>query len=118
MNNIVHIGLALAMGLSATIVAAAGDPHADHMAAHGAPAKAAMAQSPMSEGEIKKIDKQAGKVTIKHGPLVNLDMPSMTMVFTAKEPSQLDAVKVGDKIRFVAEKNGRTLQASQLETVK
>lgn len=118
MNNIVRIGLALAVGLSVTAAAAAGDPHAGHMAAHGAPAKAAVANTAVSEGEIKKIDKQAGKLTIKHGPLVNLDMPPMTMVFTAKEPSQLDAVKVGDKIRFVAERSGRTLQASQLETLK
>lgn len=118
MNNFVHIGLTLAIGLSAATVAVAGDPHAGHMAAHGASAKAAAASPAPSEGEIKKIDKQAGKITIKHGPLVNLDMPPMTMVFSAKEPAQLDAVKVGDKIQFVAEKNGRTLQASQLETLK
>ena len=56
------------------------------------------------EGEIRKVDKDAGKVTIKHGPLTNLDMPAMTMVFRAKDPTMLDKVKAGDSIRFKADK--------------
>lgn len=55
----------------------------------------------MAEGEIRKISKDTGKLTIKHGPIKSMDMPPMTMVFTAKDPALLDKVAVGDKIRFV-----------------
>ena len=57
----------------------------------------------MSEGEVKRVDKEAGKLTIKHGPLTNLDMPAMTMVFRVKVPAMLDQVKEGDRIKFVAD---------------
>lgn len=62
------------------------------------------ATTSMTEGEVRKVDKGAGKITIKHGPLVNLGMPAMTMVFHAREPALLNLVNAGDKIRFVAEK--------------
>lgn len=58
----------------------------------------------LSAGEVKKVDKDAGKITIKHGPLANLSMPAMSMVFRVKDPAMLEQVKAGDKIRFVAEK--------------
>lgn len=58
----------------------------------------------MSDGEVKKVDKDTGRLTIKHGPLENLGMPGMTMVFVVKDASALDALKAGDKIKFVAEK--------------
>lgn len=53
-----------------------------------------------AEGEVRKIDKEASKITIRHGPVSGLDMPAMSMVFRAKEAALLDKVKVGDKIRF------------------
>jgi Cu(I)/Ag(I) efflux system protein CusF len=62
------------------------------------------AAAAMSDGEVKKVDKGAGKVTIKHGPLANLDMPPMTMVFRVKDPAMLDQLKAGEAIRFKAEK--------------
>jgi Cu/Ag efflux protein CusF len=58
----------------------------------------------MSTGEVRKVDKSAGKVTIKHGPLDNLGMPAMTMVFRVKDPALLDQMKAGDRINFIAEK--------------
>lgn len=58
----------------------------------------------MADGEIRKIDKDAGKVTIKHGPIPSLDMPPMTMVFRVKEAAMLEHIKEGDKIKFSAEK--------------
>lgn len=69
-------------------------------------AKAAQGQAVEAfvQGEVRKVDKDAGKVTIKHGPLTNLDMPAMTMVFRAKDPAMLDKVKAGDSIRFKAQK--------------
>lgn len=58
--------------------------------------------STMTDGEIRRLDKDTGKVTIKHGPIRNLDMPPMTMVFVAKDKTQLANFKVGDKIQFTA----------------
>jgi Cu(I)/Ag(I) efflux system periplasmic protein CusF len=57
-------------------------------------------------GEIRKVDKESKKLTIKHGEIKNLDMPPMTMVFQVKEASMLDMVKPGDKIQFRAIKDG------------
>jgi Cu(I)/Ag(I) efflux system periplasmic protein CusF len=59
----------------------------------------------MTDGEIRKVDKDAKKLTIKHGEIKNLDMPAMTMVFQVKDAGLLDKLKAGDKIRFVAEKS-------------
>lgn len=73
---------------------------------HGNHAETAVAgqEAAMSDGEIKKVDKDTGRLTIKHGPLENLGMPGMTMVFGVKDMSALDVLKAGDKIKFVAEK--------------
>ena len=68
---------------------------------------AAIAQAdaaPLSEGEVRKVDPQAKKLTIRHGPLANLDMPAMTMVFQVQDEAMLQNVRVGDRVRFLAEK--------------
>jgi len=71
-------------------------------------ATAALAQAPTTAGEVTKVDKAAGKVTLKHGEIKNLDMPAMSMVFRAKDSKLIDGLVVGDKIRFTAEKiNGQ-----------
>lgn len=69
----------------------------------------------LSEGEIRKVDKEAQKITIKHGPLANLDMPGMTMVFRVKDPGMLDKVKAGDKVKFQAEKVEGALTVTKIE---
>ncbi len=74
-----------------------------------------MANAPLSEGEIRKVDKSAGKLTIKHGPLVNLDMMPMTMVFRVQDPAMLDKVKRGDKIRFRADSIKGVLTVTRIE---
>ncbi len=67
----------------------------------------AMAALPMVDGEVRKIDTSAKKITLKHGEIKNLDMPPMTMVFQVKDPAMLGTVKVGDKVKFTVEdKNG------------
>jgi len=58
----------------------------------------------MTDGEVRKVSKDTGKITLKHGEIKNLDMPPMTMVFQVKDPSALDKLKPGDKVRFHAEK--------------
>lgn len=72
----------------------------------------------MADGEVKKIDKDAGKITIKHGPLTSLDMPAMTMVFRVADPAMLDQVKAGDKIRFLAERKGGLITVTKLEAAQ
>jgi Cu/Ag efflux protein CusF len=57
--------------------------------------------APLTSGEVKRIDLEAGKVTIKHGEIRNLEMPPMTMIFVAKDRGQLDNLKVGDKVKFL-----------------
>ena len=87
---------------------------------HPATEKAAETQpaQALSEGEVRKIDKEAGKLTIKHGPLLNLDMPAMTMVFRVHDPAMLDAVNVGDAIRFKAEQIEGNLTVTRLELAR
>jgi Cu(I)/Ag(I) efflux system protein CusF len=77
----------------------------------------AMAQV-LSDGEVRKVDKDAKKITIKHGPLQNLDMPPMTMVFQVKDPAMLEQVKPGDKVKFQAEKVGGAFTVTKLEPAK
>jgi Cu/Ag efflux protein CusF len=60
----------------------------------------------LTEGEVRKVDKDAKKITLKHGPIQNLEMPAMTMVFQVKDPAMLEQVKAGDKVKFQAEKIG------------
>jgi len=60
----------------------------------------------VSDGEVRKIDKSTGKITLRHGPIPSLDMPEMTMVFRVRDPAMLDHVEAGDKIRFTADKIG------------
>ena len=57
---------------------------------------------PWATAEVRRIDKAAGKVALKHGEIKNLDMPPMSMVFQIKDPGQLDALQVGQKVRFQA----------------
>lgn len=79
---------------------------------------ASAVQGSMSDGEIKKVDKDAGKLTIKHGELKSLGMPGMTMVFKVKDPAMLEQVKPGDKVRFVADKVGGVLTVTSIEAAK
>jgi Cu/Ag efflux protein CusF len=72
----------------------------------------------MVDGVIRKVDKDAKKITIKHGPLQSLDMPAMTMVFQVKDPAMLDQVKAGDKVKFQAEKVGSAFTVTKIEPAK
>jgi len=84
---------------------------ADHAAHHPA-------AEPQSDGEVRKIDKEQGKVTLRHGPLANLEMPAMTMVFKAADPKLLDGLKEGDKVRFTAEKVNGTFTVVAIQVAK
>jgi Cu/Ag efflux protein CusF len=111
--------LTLAAIFAAASLTPAFAQHASHSAAgadaHAAASAQAAGEARMTEGEIRKVDKEAGKMTIKHGELKSLGMPAMTMVFRAKEPAMLDQVKMGDKISFVADKIGGQLTVTQVQ---
>lgn len=79
---------------------------------------AAAQQAPAAEGEVRKVDLEQGKVTLRHGPLANLDMPAMTMVFTAPDRKLIEGLKQGDKVRFTAEKKDGSYIVTAIEPAK
>lgn len=113
MKNVVAL---IVMGCAVAVSAstyAAGDAGGTNTA--GGAQQGADATNSMSHGEVKKVDATAGKLTIKHGPLENLGMEAMTMVFKVKDPAMLSQVKVGDKIDFVAEEVNGALTVTKLQ---
>jgi Cu(I)/Ag(I) efflux system protein CusF len=79
----------------------------------------AAAQSALFDGEVRKVDVDAKKITIRHGPLPELDMPSpMTMVYQVKDPAMVDKVKAGDKVKFAAEKVRGTFVLTRIERAR
>ena len=91
---------------------------ADDLAAH-MPVQASATVAPkMVEGIVKKVNQTAGKVTLAHGPLTNLGMPAMTMVFRVKDNAWLGQMKDGDKINFIAEKVNGALTVTRFELAK
>ncbi len=113
---------AFSITLQAAVFAAiclAGAPAmAQHAGAEHAQHGAAAASADTTDGEVKKVDKASGKMTIKHGELKNLGMGAMTMVFRAKDAAMLDKVKAGDRIRFTADNVNGTLTVTSLEVVQ
>ena len=79
---------------------------------------AATGAATMAEAEVRKVDKDAAKITLKHGEIKNLEMPAMTMVFQVKDKAMLDKVKAGDKVRFAADKVGGAFTITQIEPAK
>ena len=80
---------------------------------------AATAQGDAVQGEVRKIDEAAGKVTLKHGPIKNLGMDvGMTMVFRVADPAMLKQVKVGDKVKFDADKVNGQFTVTKIEKAK
>lgn len=79
----------------------------------------ALAQSAdLTPGEVRKVDKDAKKITIKHGPMPKFEMPGMTMVFQVKDAALLDKVKAGDKVNFEAEKLGGAFTVTKIEPAR
>lgn len=77
----------------------------------------AAAQS--ADGEVRKIDEAAGKITLKHGPIKSLDMDEgMTMVFRVGDPAMLKQVKVGDKVKFDAERVNGQITVTKIQKTK
>ncbi|HEX6703787.1 MAG TPA: copper-binding protein [Albitalea sp.] len=107
--------VALATGVGAQAQTAPAS-EADHSAHHAPTASAAAAAT--TEGEVRKVDKEQGKVTLKHGPIANLDMPGMTMVFKVVDPNMLDGIKEGDKVKFSADRLNGAITVTAIEPAK
>ena len=104
-------------GIAAILLAAALAPFpaAADDARHGKPVQVAQAAGALSEGEVRKVDKDAKKITLRHGAIQNLDMPPMTMVFQVRDPAMLDRVKAGDKVKFSADKVNGAYTVTKIE---
>jgi Cu/Ag efflux protein CusF len=72
----------------------------------------------MADGEVRKIDKQTGKITIRHGYIQHLDMPPMTMVFVVKDKALLDKTTVGAKIQFMVTTENGQMTVTDIQPVK
>ena len=72
----------------------------------------------MADGEVRKVDRDNKKITLKHGEIKSLDMPPMTMVFQVRDPSMLEKVKAGDKIKFRAEDVKGALTVTRIEAAQ
>lgn len=97
------------------ILVAAAFPAVAGATSHTHDAHHAPAAAPLSTGEVRKVDLDAKKITIRHGPLENLGMPPMTMVFQVSDPALLQDVKTGDKVRFTAEKSSGAYVVTRME---
>jgi Cu(I)/Ag(I) efflux system periplasmic protein CusF len=107
----------LIAGILGTATASAGIAQAQTGGGHDhhSVAPAAQSAAEMSEGEVRKLDLKGKKITLKHGPLKNLDMPAMTMAFQVTDAAMLGKVKVGDKVRFVAANPGGKLTVTDIQ---
>jgi Cu(I)/Ag(I) efflux system periplasmic protein CusF len=118
LNVLIAAGL---VSLSAT-AALADQNHAQHgsaaSAASTAPATSGTAAGAMTAGEIRKVDTDQGKVTLKHEAIANLDMPPMTMVFRVAQADMLKNLKPGDKVQFQAQSDNGALVVTRIETQK
>jgi Cu/Ag efflux protein CusF len=106
MNALSKLAFAIALAAAASVTAAQNGAHGGHVAP---------ATAELTDGEVTKIDKEAGKITLRHGELKNLHMPAMTMVFGVKDPAMLSQVKAGDKVKFAADRVNGALTIVQLK---
>jgi Cu/Ag efflux protein CusF len=115
-TGVMIAGLVLAHGASAAGMHAEEHVHGDGaaVAKQAAPSVSSSASAGMTDGEVRKVDKDAGKLTLRHGPIQNLDMPGMTMVFRVADKSRLDTLKAGDRVRFKAESDNGQLVVTEI----
>ena len=101
------------LAVAGTTMAQAANDHTSHHAAADQ-----VATADLTDGEVRKVDKETGKITLKHGVIKNLDMPGMTMVFQVKDKALLDKIQTGDKVRFRAETENGKLVVTDIQPAK
>ena len=115
--------LTMVMAAAGALASAQESTHAGHgghdaHAGHAVPANhQAPAAADLTEGEVRKVDKETGKLTLRHGEIKNLNMAAMTMVLRVQDPAMLEQVQVGDKVRFAADRINGAVTVVQLEKV-
>ncbi len=114
-NSLFLVSVAIVAAYS---VGASADDNKEHGSVQGARQEQTAGSAEMSEGEVRKIDKDSKKITIKHGEIKNLDMPGMTMVFRVKDATILDKVQAGDKVKFKAEKSEGAIVVTEIQRAK
>jgi Cu(I)/Ag(I) efflux system protein CusF len=120
MNRLLTGILVLALGTGTAAAEQATDTTGQHVHDHAAAAQAAApvtVATPQTEGEIRKVDTTAKKLTVKHGRIENLGMSPMTMVFRVKDPAFLTLVKPGDKVKMTVERVDGALTIVALQRV-
>ena len=100
------------LGWPLVVVAQATGPSA------ATPGKMPAQANPWAEGEVRRIDRAGGKLTLRHGDIEVLGMPPMTMVFQVRDPALLDRAAVGDKVRFMAAYEGGVYLVKDLQPLK
>lgn len=122
------LGLTLALAAGSawaqTSTQAPTQAHGDH-AHHGASTPAVSASAGgdaaaqvMTDGEVRRWDASTGKLTLRHAPIANLNMPAMTMVFVLQDKAAGDALSVGQRVRFHAERANGALSITRIEAVR
>ncbi|MGQ3052939.1 MAG: copper-binding protein [Roseateles sp.] len=116
-NNLSRLNL---FGATVLSVVALLSPAAQ-AASHGTPpaqASAPATSADMTDAEVRKVDREAGKVTLKHGDIKSLDMPAMTMVFQVRNKAMLDKLQPGTRIQFKAANEGGKFVVTELKIVQ
>jgi Cu(I)/Ag(I) efflux system periplasmic protein CusF len=101
-----------ALALLAPLAAMADDAH------HKPAAASSAAAADMTDGEVRKIDTEDSKITLKHADIKNLDMPGMTMVFVVKDKAMIDKLKAGDKVKFKAINDAGKFTVTEIQPVR
>jgi Cu/Ag efflux protein CusF len=105
--------------VTAGLMAAGGPLHAHHgNSGEHAATQIAQANPDVAQGEVRKVDRENRKITLKHGEIRSLDMPPMTMVFRVRDAAMLDGLKAGDKVKFSAEKIDGAYAVTAIEAVR
>ena len=101
-----------ALAMLSPLPAFADDGHGKHK-----PAAGATAAADMTDAEVRKVDMEGSKITLKHADIKNLVMPGMTMVFVVKDKAMLDKLKAGDKVKFKAINDAGKFTVTEIQPV-
>ncbi len=116
MNSAKHVAAATLMFATATVAAQTAQSGED--ASPPEASTAASANMAKAEGEVRKVDREAKKLTLRHGPIPNLEMPDMTMVFRVVDAKMLDGLEARQKVRFTADRIQGQLTVTSIEVVQ
>ena len=117
MNSANHLAAVALLLATATVAARNAQPD-DHPSHHPEASTSATANLAKAEGEVRKVDRDAKKLTLRHGPIPNLEMPDMTMVFRVADARMLDGLEPKQKVRFTADRIQGQLTVTSIEVVQ